>query len=151
MIRIDDEDIAYTGKTSTTFTGLTRGYGLTTANAHASGVTAYDGDELVFKGWSDASGTTTLDHGEAITLKIRGKNTANKTLSVYTEKDLDKAVLVSAKRHNGTLTHVETDTLTMTVTDVDMSNQLVTLEGFLDAVLFNSYEYFQTAPPTGTI
>lgn len=151
VIRIDDEDIAYTGKTSTTFTGLTRGYGLTTANAHASGATAYDGDELVFKGWSDASGTTTLDHGEAITLKIRGKNTTNKTLSVYTEKDLDKAVLVSAKRHNGTLTHVETDTLTMTVTDVDMSNQLVTLEGFLDAVLFNSYEYFRTAPPTGTI
>ena len=59
--------------------------------------------------------------------------------------------MVSAKRHNGTLTHVETDTLTMTVTDVDMSNQLVTLEGFLDAVLFNSYEYFRTAPPTGTI
>jgi len=151
VIRVDDEDIAYTGKTSTTFTGLTRGYGLTTANAHASGSTVYDGDKLVFKGSSDASGTTTLDHGEAITLRIRGKNTANKTLSVYAEKDLDKAVLVSATRHNGTLTHVETDTLTMTVTDVDTSNQLVTLEGFLDATLFNSYEYFQTAPPTGTV
>ena len=151
VIRIDDEDIAYTGKTSNTFTGLTRGHGLTTRVAHKVNAVAYDGDELVFKGWSDASGTTTLDHGEAITLKIRGKNTTNKTLSVYTEKNLDKAVLVSAKRHNGILTHVETDTLTMTVTDVDTSNKLVTLEGFLDAALFNSYEYFQTVPPTGTI
>ena len=151
VIRIDDEDIAYTGKTSTTFTGLTRGYGLTSAKAHSANATVYDGDELEFKGWSNASSTTTLDHGEAITLKIRGKNTTNKTLSVYTEKDLDKAVLVSAKRHNGTLTHVETDTLTMTVTDVDLTNQLVTLEGYLDATLFNSYEYFQTAPPTGTV
>ncbi|HIB90210.1 TPA: hypothetical protein EYO57_24005, partial [Candidatus Poribacteria bacterium] len=151
VIRIDFEDIAYTGKTSTTFTGLTRGYGLTTAKTHTANATAYDGDELVFKGLSDASGTTTLDYGEAITLRIRGKNTTNKTLSVYTDKDLDKAVLVSAKRHNGKLTHVETDTLTMSVTDVDTSNKLVTLEGFLDATLFNSYEYFRTAPPTGTV
>ena len=82
VIRIDDEDIAYTGKTSTTFTGLTRGYGLTSAKAHSASATVYDGDELVFKGWSNASSTTTLDHGEAITLKIRGKNTTNKTLFI---------------------------------------------------------------------
>ncbi|HIO46520.1 TPA: hypothetical protein EYN23_04090, partial [Candidatus Poribacteria bacterium] len=42
VIRIGSEDIAYTGKTSTTFTGLTRGYNNTIAAAHSSGTSVTD-------------------------------------------------------------------------------------------------------------
>lgn len=39
VITIESEQIAYTGKTATTFTGLTRGYNSTTAAAHANAAT----------------------------------------------------------------------------------------------------------------
>ena len=42
IIRIGSEDIAYTGKTSTTFTGLTRGYNITIAASHSSGAPITD-------------------------------------------------------------------------------------------------------------
>ncbi|HAO92809.1 MAG TPA: hypothetical protein DCR11_02765, partial [Deltaproteobacteria bacterium] len=40
-IRIDSEDICYTGMTATTFTGVTRGCNLTTAAAHTTGAVVY--------------------------------------------------------------------------------------------------------------
>ena len=42
MIAIGDELVTYTGKTSTSFTGCTRGYDGTTASAHASGTSVED-------------------------------------------------------------------------------------------------------------
>lgn len=40
-IRVDSEDICYTGKTATTFTGVTRGCNSTTAAAHTTGAVVY--------------------------------------------------------------------------------------------------------------
>lgn len=40
-IRVDSEDICYTGKTATTFTGVTRGCNSTTAVAHTTGAVVY--------------------------------------------------------------------------------------------------------------
>lgn len=40
-IRVDSEDICYTGKTATTFTGVTRGCNSTTAAAHTTGAIVY--------------------------------------------------------------------------------------------------------------
>ena len=42
FVIIGDEDICYTGKTDTTFTGLTRGCNDTDAAIHSAGALAYD-------------------------------------------------------------------------------------------------------------
>lgn len=46
-IVIEDEEIAYTGKTDTTFTGCTRGYGGTEAAAHSDGTLCQTADASV--------------------------------------------------------------------------------------------------------
>ncbi|MBI5643925.1 MAG: Ig-like domain-containing protein [Deltaproteobacteria bacterium] len=56
-IRIDSEDICYTGKTATSFTGITRGCNATTAAAHTSGAAVYN--RVAFSLAAGASGTIT--------------------------------------------------------------------------------------------
>ncbi len=56
-ILIDQELITYTGKTSTTFTGATRGTNGTTAAAHADNTIVYDA--TTFVGWGVASTVAT--------------------------------------------------------------------------------------------
>jgi hypothetical protein len=46
---VDEELITYTGKTSTTFTGCTRGINGTSAASHSNNATVYDAD--TFQGW----------------------------------------------------------------------------------------------------
>ena len=56
-ILIDSELITYTGKTSTDFTGCTRGALGTTAAAHTTGATVFDA--ATFTGWGQSVSTTT--------------------------------------------------------------------------------------------
>lgn len=53
-LRIDSEDICYTGKTATTFTGATRGCNATTAASHTTGAAVYN--KTAFTLASGASG-----------------------------------------------------------------------------------------------
>lgn len=54
-LRVDGEDICYTGKTATTFTGATRGCNATTATTHTTGAVAYN--RTAFTLASGATGT----------------------------------------------------------------------------------------------
>jgi len=54
IIKIDSEEISFTGKTATTFTGCTRGANGTTAATHANGATVYSATNIT-QGTSDGS------------------------------------------------------------------------------------------------
>ena len=80
-IRVDSEDIIYTGKSTNTLTGCTRGSNSTTAATHSNGATVYYG-LLNFSYWKEvgasnngltvASGTVTV---EANKQKVTGSST----------------------------------------------------------------------------
>jgi hypothetical protein len=80
-IRVDSEDITYTGKSTNTLTGCTRGSNSTTAAAHSNGVTVYYG-LLNFSYWKEigasnngltlGSGTVTVEVNKQ---EVTGSNT----------------------------------------------------------------------------
>jgi hypothetical protein len=93
---IDDEQITYTGKTSTTFTGITRGANGTTASAHADNSMVNQYIET-WDSESDPWGATNFDNviknivfADVTNTKIYRDNKGNKkdtaTMSAYIER-----------------------------------------------------------------
>lgn len=70
-IRVDEEEITYTGKTSTTFTGLTRGASSTIATSHVTGAQAVEvtGETYLF-----------ADHALSAISNIRKRNSRGELL-----------------------------------------------------------------------
>ena len=80
-IRVDSEDITYTGITSTTLTGCTRGANSTTAATHSNGATVYYG-LLNFKYWKEIGASNnglTLGSGTATVAEFSHKVTGSGT------------------------------------------------------------------------
>lgn len=72
-IRIDDEEINYTGKTATTFTGCTRGVNGTTAGSHVTGATVE---------WVTSERYEVANHAVAAITNIRGVSSKGELVPV---------------------------------------------------------------------
>jgi len=72
-IRIDDEEILYTGKTATTFTGCTRGARGTTATSHSNGATVSNGYKVLITNYSEEApvGANAKIEEAIVTLELR--------------------------------------------------------------------------------
>ncbi len=114
-IRIDSEEICYTGKTATTLTGATRGCNATTAATHASGAAVYSLDQF------------SLTSGQTRT--IQWKYSADMTGSVYfTARATNSAVTARSKSVNSNTVIIGNFTATLAVTPSSVvSGQSVTV------------------------
>lgn len=71
IITIDSEEIKYSGKTSTQFTGCTRGLNGTTAASHSNGATV---GQDTFAGLTDATAIFTGDANDFVQFALRNEN-----------------------------------------------------------------------------
>lgn len=114
-IRIDSEEICYTGKTATTLTGATRGCNSTTAASHSSGASVYSLDQF------------SLTSGQTRT--IQWKYSADMTGSVYfTAAAANAAATARSKSLNSNTVIIGSFTATLAVTPSSVvSGQSVTV------------------------
>jgi len=72
-IRIDDEEILYTGKTATAFTGCTRGARGTVATSHSDGATVSNGYKVLITNYSEEApvGANAKIEEAIVTLELR--------------------------------------------------------------------------------
>ncbi|HCK12650.1 TPA: hypothetical protein DHW51_00910, partial [Candidatus Poribacteria bacterium] len=122
VIRIGGEDIAYTGKTSTTFTGLTRGYNNTLAAAHSSGTSVTDEPNWAI---SDSSGNLASLFGfgrSSETLQnVLNQVTASSVGSVFAVRDTIKGTVSKISMPATTMNDsggIDDDDTTVTLTSV---------------------------------
>lgn len=114
-IKIDSEEICYTGKTATTLTGATRGCNSTTAASHTSGTAVYSLDQF------------SLTAGQTRT--IHWKYSADLTGSVYfTARATNAVATARSKNINSNTVTIGNFTATLSVTPSSVvSGQSVTV------------------------